>query len=100
MANILLINGSPHPNGCTATALEEMTKVLHQEGMETHLLHVGNKDIRGCISCNTCEKRGKCVFLSRRTAWWWAAPFIMGRPTAACFPSWIGCFTARPSPST
>ena len=62
MANILLINGSPHPNGCTATALEEMTKVFHQAGMETHLLHVGNKDIRGCISCNTCEKRGKCVF--------------------------------------
>ena len=28
MAPILLINGSPHPNGCTATALEEMTKVL------------------------------------------------------------------------
>ena len=62
MANILLINGSPHLKGCTATALEEMTKVFHQEGMETHLLHVGNQSIRGCISCGTCGKRGKCVF--------------------------------------
>ena len=62
MANILIINGSPRANGCTATALEEMTRVFHQEGMETHLLHVGNQSIRGCVSCGTCGKRGKCVF--------------------------------------
>ena len=62
MAIILLINGSPHPNGCTATALEEMIAVFHQEGMETQLLHVGNQSIRGCISCGACGTRGKCVF--------------------------------------
>ena len=62
MASILIINGSPHANGCTATALAEMTQVFHQEGMETHLIHVGNQSIRGCISCGTCGKRGKCVF--------------------------------------
>ncbi|MBR4540211.1 MAG: flavodoxin family protein [Clostridia bacterium] len=62
MASILIINGSPHVNGCTAAALEEMTKVFHQEGMETYLLSVGNQSIRGCISCGTCGKRGRCVF--------------------------------------
>ncbi len=62
MANVLLINGSPHLNGCTATALEEMIGVFHQEGMETYLLQVGNQSVRGCISCGSCGKRGKCVF--------------------------------------
>lgn len=59
---VLLLNGSPHPNGCTATALKEMICVFDAEGVETELIHVGNKDIRGCISCGSCHKTGKCVF--------------------------------------
>ena len=62
MAKVLLLNGSPHANGCTATALKEMISVFEQEGIETELIQVGNKDIRGCISCGTCGKKGKCVF--------------------------------------
>ncbi len=62
MANILIINGSPHANGCTAAALEEMNRVFQAEKVETHLLHIGNQSVRGCISCGTCGKRGKCVF--------------------------------------
>ena len=48
---VLMINGSPHPNGNTATALSEMARIFQQEGIETELLHVGGKDIRGCIAC-------------------------------------------------
>ena len=59
---VLLINGSPHANGCTATALKEMISVFEAEGVETELIHVGNKDIRGCIACGSCMKNGKCVF--------------------------------------
>lgn len=59
---VLLLNGSPHPNGCTATALKEMISVFDTEGVETELIHVGNKDIRGCIACRSCMKNGKCVF--------------------------------------
>ena len=59
---VLLINGSPRPNGCTATAFEEMIKIFDAEGVETEIIQVGNKDIRGCISCNTCWERGTCVF--------------------------------------
>ncbi|MBO4501432.1 MAG: flavodoxin family protein [Clostridia bacterium] len=62
MAKVLLINGSPHKNGCTATALEEMIKVFNEEGVETGLLHIGKDDIRGCVSCGGCRKAGKCVF--------------------------------------
>ena len=46
----LLVNGSPHPRGCTYTALTELKNTLEDEGIEVELLHVGNKDIRGCIA--------------------------------------------------
>ena len=59
---VLLLNGSPHPNGCTATALKEMISVFDAEGVETELIDVGNKNIRGCIACGSCMKNGKCVF--------------------------------------
>ncbi len=62
MAKIILLNGSPHQNGCTATALDEMVRTFESEGVETELIQVGNKAIRGCIGCGTCVKRGKCVF--------------------------------------
>ena len=60
--NVLLVNGSPKAKGNTALALEEMVKVFEAEGIETEVLHVGNKDIRGCIACGSCGKNGKCVF--------------------------------------
>lgn len=59
---VLLINGSPKPNGNTAMALQEMVKVFEKEQIETEIIHIGNKDIRGCIACGTCSQRGKCVF--------------------------------------
>ena len=59
---VLLINGSPHAKGNTYVALHEMEKVFSQEGVETELLHVGGKSIRGCIACRACAKTGKCVF--------------------------------------
>lgn len=61
MAKVLLLNGSPKADGCTATALNEMIKVFNEEGIETEVIQVGNKDIRGCVSCGYCEKNGKCV---------------------------------------
>ena len=58
----LLVNGSPRPNGCTFTALTELRNTLESEGIEVELIHVGNKDIRGCIACRKCASTGKCVF--------------------------------------
>ncbi len=62
MAKVILINGSPRADQCTATALDEMIKIFNEEGVETELIHVGNKSIRGCVACGYCEKNGKCVF--------------------------------------
>ena len=62
MSKVLLLNGSPHVHGCTAAALEEMIKVFEEEGVETELIQVGIKEIRGCIACGTCSLKGKCVF--------------------------------------
>ena len=59
---VLMLNGSPHAEGNTFTALQEMEKVFVKEGIETEIVHIGNKDIRGCIGCGGCAKTGKCVF--------------------------------------
>ena len=58
----LLINGSPRANGCTFTALTELKNTLEAESIEVELLHVGSKNIRGCIACRKCARTGKCVF--------------------------------------
>ena len=62
MAKVLLLNGSPHVNGCTATALAEMIGVFAAEGIETELIQVGAKQMRGCIACGKCDELGTCVF--------------------------------------
>ena len=62
MMKVLMVNGSPHPNGNTAAALAEMQKVFEAEGVETELLQIGNKAIRGCVACGSCRQKGKCVF--------------------------------------
>ena len=62
MAKIILINGSARPKGCTATALNEMINIFDKEGIETELIQLGGKVIRGCIGCNSCRSSGKCVF--------------------------------------
>lgn len=60
--NVLMINGSPHKEGNTATALQEMKKVFEQEGIEAEIVNIGNDAIRGCAACGACRKLGKCVY--------------------------------------
>lgn len=62
MAKVLLLNGSPRPRGCTAEALKEMIRVFEAEGVETELVQVGGKAIRGCLACGRCRELGRCVF--------------------------------------
>ena len=58
---VLLVNGSPNEKGCTYTALSEIANTLEGEGIETEIVHIGNKPVRGCIGCGGC-KNGQCVF--------------------------------------
>ena len=60
--NVLMINGSPHRQGNTYLALQEMEKIFQQEGIESEIIQVGHKPIRGCIGCRACSAKGKCVF--------------------------------------
>ena len=59
---VLIINGSPHAKGNTALAINEMMKIFEAEGIETNVIHVGNKVVRGCVACGNCHKTGQCVF--------------------------------------
>ena len=60
---VLILNGSPRVNGNTTIAVNELAKIFEQEKIETEIVQIGNKDIRGCIACGSCAKHGKCVFV-------------------------------------
>ncbi len=59
---ILVVNGSPHPSGCTDRGLREVEAPLIANGIEVERVNIGNKDVRGCIGCNFCRTHGRCVF--------------------------------------
>ena len=59
---VLLINGSPHKEGCTYTALSEVAAQLQKHEIETEIFWIGNQPIRGCIDCRCCWGKGRCVF--------------------------------------
>jgi multimeric flavodoxin WrbA len=58
---VLVLNGSPKARGCTATALQEVIDTLHEEGIETELIHVGKEAVRGCMGCGYCSDHDGCV---------------------------------------
>lgn len=62
---VLLINGSPRKKGNTFTALSEVAKILEENGVETEIIQLGNKAVRGCIACYKCREteKGNCIFL-------------------------------------
>ncbi len=102
---VLLINGSPHAKGNTAIALNEMVKVFAAEGVESKIVQVGNKVVRGCIACGKCREKARAFltillmkprsFLKRLTAWLSARPFITPLLTARLFHSLTDYFSAR-----
>ena len=59
---VVLVNGSPHKNGCTNRALEEIAKTLSEEGVDSQIYWIGAKPIGGCVACGACNKLGRCVF--------------------------------------
>ena len=59
---VLLLNGSPHANGCTYTALAEVAHELKNLGVDSEIIHIGKEAIHGCIACGHCGKAGQCVF--------------------------------------
>ncbi|MBQ7941559.1 MAG: flavodoxin family protein [Muribaculaceae bacterium] len=58
---VMLVNGSPHHEGCTYTALQEVAKALNADGIETKNFWIGIRPISGCLSCGSCSAEGKCA---------------------------------------
>ena len=59
---VLMINGSPRKDGNVSAILDEMKNVFEANGIETEIVQVGDKDVRGCMACGFCARNGKCVF--------------------------------------
>ena len=59
---VLMVNGSPHKEGCTYTALKEVAGALEKYGIESEIFWVGNGEIAGCIGCGACAKTGEGCF--------------------------------------
>ena len=92
---VLMLNGSPRKNGNIALAFSEMEQVFRENGVEVENILLGNKDIRGCIACETCRKNRKCVFDDIVNEL--AVKCITAPPTAPSCPPCSGCSTAPPS---
>ncbi len=89
---VLLFNGSSRPNGCTYTALSEISKVLNEENIETEIMQIGGKPIRDCIGCNKCRNINHCIFDDDIVNEWiekakTADGFIFGTPVYYAHPT-------------
>jgi multimeric flavodoxin WrbA len=62
MTNALLVNGSPHADGCTHAALAEVAGQIERAGIATRIFQIGTEPIRGCVACRRCAETGHCVF--------------------------------------
>ncbi|MGN0189629.1 MAG: flavodoxin family protein [Candidatus Cryptobacteroides sp.] len=82
---VILVNGSPHKEGCTYTALKEVAKELNAAGVDTEIFHIGTKPLSGCLGCARClQNGGKCFmddsvneFLEKAAS---AEGFVFGSP--------------------
>lgn len=59
---VLLVNGSPHEEGCTWTALKEVAGALEKNGVQTEIIWLGVGEMAGCIGCGACAKEGGGCF--------------------------------------
>lgn len=84
MMKVLLVNGSPHQNGCTATALKEIAETLDKQGIDTENFWIGTKPVAGCIGCGSCLKTGKCFIEDKVNEFLEKVPntdgFVFGTP--------------------
>lgn len=58
---VILVNGSPNPDGCCRRALKEMEQVFADNAIECEVFWIGRKPIGGCLSCGYCREHGVCV---------------------------------------
>lgn len=69
---VIVFNGSPNKEGNTYQGLRVVMEELEKEGIETEMIQVGNKSIRGCLACGYCtkNKNGKCAIATDQVNTW------------------------------
>lgn len=91
MMKVLLLNGSIHENGTTATALAEVAGALNEAGVETETAQIGAHPISDCLACMQCVKLGRCVINDAVNAFVEKAReadgFVFGTPVYYAHPS-------------
>lgn len=63
MPRVVAFNGSPRSEGNTYQMISRVFDVLTKEGIETELIQLADKKIRGCKACFKCKEAGnqKCT---------------------------------------
>ncbi len=86
MMKVLLLNGSANKKGNTFTALTEIAKQLEKNGVESEIMQLGNKPVRGCIACGQCQMKqlGRCVAHCRLARLLWSAQRSSDGRVATC----------------
>ncbi len=59
---VVMINGSPRPEGNMAFIFNECAKVIKDEGLEPVIISLAGKNVHSCIACQRCVDLGRCVF--------------------------------------
>jgi multimeric flavodoxin WrbA len=60
---VVAFNGSPRKKGNTEMLINRVFEALQKEGVETELVQLGGKDIKGCVACMKCfeAKNNACA---------------------------------------
>ena len=53
---VVAFNGSPRKDGNTTLLINHLLRELEHEGIETELVQLSAKEIRGCIACFKCHE--------------------------------------------
>ena len=60
MLKVLLLCGSPRPEGNTAQVLKECARIITEQGVETEIVSIGEMKIESCTACLKCKELGRC----------------------------------------
>lgn len=63
--NILILNGSPRPNGNTSAMVVAFTDGAEQSGHKVSVVNVCQKKIAGCLACEYCHTHGNGVCIQK-----------------------------------
>ena len=90
---VLLVNGSTHGNGNTATALGQVASALDEHGIETEMFQIPNRPVIDCDGCMKCrDLDDECVYdddaANELIAKAWESDgFVFGTPVYYAHPS-------------